>query len=305
MYRINANMRLYQLVIACSFIGVTVLLYLVAWYKRWTRVGMAAGGLAIVGLMLVTLVTQVDPRTRLAISRGVGNKLLLHASGSVFTWEPTRHKSAEEYANYWNPGMNPEVQDKLRTRLPKPGRPKNIAVVHFRCSDVPFTKHASYCLLPIDYFRFVATEILARHVDKITIVTCAAHNRHELADKCTIYTNTIQKWLSDFTGLRVDIDYTCMSIEDTMQLFIDAKVLVSTGGSFSFCPGVLKGKNFITPSLMGTLSEEHGNDIRFRDLHRLVSWEMWKEFGHIPHSVDYSTFDYQLTSNRFCDPAFL
>ena len=281
-------MRMYQLVIACSVVGVTVPLYLVAWYNRWTRGVLAAGGLALVGLMLVILVTQVDPLTRVNVL-GYGNNLLMAISGSVCAWEPDNlFDSAETYADYWNPGINPELQHQLRALLPKPGRSKNIAVVHFRCSDVPFVKHEAYCLLPKDYFRFVATEILARHVDKITIVTCAAHKRHKLADKCPIYTYTIQKWLSDFTGLPVDIDDTCMSIDDTMQLFIDAKVLVSTGGSFSFCPGMIKGKNFITPSLLGTR-----DGIRFRDLHRLVSWTMWKEFDHIPHSVDYSTFDYQ------------
>lgn len=55
-------MRTYQLVIAYSFIGVGALVGTGAWYKRWTRMGLAAGGLAAVGLILVTVLNQVDPQ---------------------------------------------------------------------------------------------------------------------------------------------------------------------------------------------------------------------------------------------------
>lgn len=51
----------YQLVTASVFAGVSAVLALAAWYNGWTRVGLAAGGFAFVGLLLVTLLGQMDP----------------------------------------------------------------------------------------------------------------------------------------------------------------------------------------------------------------------------------------------------
>mgnify|MGYP006145283625 CR=1 FL=1 len=53
-------MYMYQLVIASVFAGVSAVLALAAWYNGWTRVGLAAGGFAFVGLLLVTLLAQMD-----------------------------------------------------------------------------------------------------------------------------------------------------------------------------------------------------------------------------------------------------
>ena len=54
-------MKTYQLVIAYSLIGAAVLVALVGWYKGQTRIGLAAGALAGVGLIVVTILGHVDP----------------------------------------------------------------------------------------------------------------------------------------------------------------------------------------------------------------------------------------------------
>lgn len=54
-------MQTYQLVIAYSLIGAAVLVALVGWYKGQTRIGLAAGALAGVGLIVVTILGHVDP----------------------------------------------------------------------------------------------------------------------------------------------------------------------------------------------------------------------------------------------------
>lgn len=75
-------MQTYQLVIGYSFLGVAALLGLVAWYKKspmgW---GAAAAAFAIIGLLLVTLLGQVDPSddgvataTKLPLCQGVPMK---------------------------------------------------------------------------------------------------------------------------------------------------------------------------------------------------------------------------------------
>lgn len=53
-------MQTYQLAIACSFIVATVLLALGGWYRKRQTVVMAAGALAALGLVVVTIVNALD-----------------------------------------------------------------------------------------------------------------------------------------------------------------------------------------------------------------------------------------------------
>ena len=53
-------MQTYQLAIACSFIFATVLLALGGWYMKRQTVVMAAGALAALGLVVVTIVNALD-----------------------------------------------------------------------------------------------------------------------------------------------------------------------------------------------------------------------------------------------------
>lgn len=54
-------MQTYQIVIAYSFIGTAVIAALVAWYTGRRTIELAAGALALVGLVAVTAVGQADP----------------------------------------------------------------------------------------------------------------------------------------------------------------------------------------------------------------------------------------------------
>ena len=74
-----------------------------------------------------------------------------------------------------------------------------------------------------------------------------------------------------------------------------AAVLVSTGGSFSFVPGVAAAgeRVFVSPYLAG----DERLDRRYAELHGLVHWKMWPSFATITHDVvdDYARFDYNMT----------
>ena len=54
-------MKLYQLVIAYSFIGLATVTALGAWYTKRVRLGLAAGVMAAVGLIIVTIAGHADP----------------------------------------------------------------------------------------------------------------------------------------------------------------------------------------------------------------------------------------------------
>lgn len=54
-------MQTYQLVTAYVVIGAVVALGVGAWYMRRPRVGLAAGAVAAVGLIVVTAMGQIDP----------------------------------------------------------------------------------------------------------------------------------------------------------------------------------------------------------------------------------------------------
>lgn len=251
----------------------------------WTGVVVLTSTLIISTLsaVVVSLINKKKP---------TGNEILFQLLKNVSAWEPVHYPSAEEYASLWNPSENTDLFTKLRTKIPVRQKVENVAVVHFRCSDQPFRRHPSYVLQPKSYFKFVSKEIEARDVDSILIVTCDKHERSELAHKCSEYSSAIKDWLGEFTHLPVNIDDTCMSVKETYQLFVDCKVLVSTGGSFSFLPGMTKGVDFISPSLLGSATDKDTRE-KFKDLYKLVSWTMWDRFEHVPHSVLYETYDYK------------
>ena len=94
----------------------------------------------------------------------------------------------------------------------------------------------------------------------------------------------------------IDVDVTprCLSggALAAWRAMRGAAVLVSTGGSFSFVPGVAAagGRVFVSPYLAG----DERLDRRYAELQSLVHWTMWPSFATIPHETvdDYATFDY-------------
>ena len=88
----------------------------------------------------------------------------------------------------------------------------------------------------------------------------------------------------------------CISNKETYSIMLGCKVLISTGGSYSFIPGITKGKNYISPSNIGEVNEKFLEI--WKDIHKKVHWTMWDKFDKISHkNLDYNTFDYKNYSN--------
>ena len=241
----------------------------------------------LIGFVIIVIVLLfVFIKSSHDFSGSVGNNILLKTTGKNYLWNPYHSKTSENYSKLWKRKKD-TVKNKLQYLTPNESYNKT-AVVHFRCSDVPFCKHPEYPLLPKEYYKFVADEIMKRDVENIVIITCNTHNQHPLAYKCSDYSSTIKGWLESYTNLEVSIDDSCQGIKETYEIFLGSKVLISSGGSFSFIPGITKDKDFISPSLFGENPSKG-----FEDLHNMVHWTMWDKFDKISHNVDYETYIYE------------
>lgn len=237
---------------------------------------------SIIFSIIVLIILSTSPKK---YSSEIGNRIVKNISGSRTKWNPYHFKNPEDYGHYWKKNRY-KVIEELKDLTPNKTY-KNCAVIHFRCSDVPFCKHPEYTLLPKEYFKFVSEKINQKQIQKIIIITCNTHNSNSLTYKCDDYSLTIKKWFKEFTNIPVHIDNTCQSIERTYEIFLGSKILVSTGGSFSFIPGITKDENFISPSLFGD-----NNFSGFENLYEKVHWTMWDKFDKISHNVNYKTFIY-------------
>jgi len=169
---------------------------------------------------------------------------------------------------------------------------KDKAILHFRCSDVPFIKHPDYHLLPKEYYYFVADELKKSDIKEMVVFNCMSHKKHSLAtEKCPYYLNTLCDWIQEKCDIKIDRQMKCISIEESYKAMISCKKLISTGGSFSFIPGILKDKDFISPAL---LKEKDLSKEKYEKLHEKVHWTMWQERKIISHtSVNYENLIYE------------
>ena len=224
--------------------------------------------------------------------RKIGNKIVKKTTiKGKGCWNPSYFSNTKKYAEFWKKKIPALKEQLVKIEVTPNNHYQNTAIIHFRCSDVPFIKHRHYPLLPKKYFKFISKQLYKYNINKIIIMTCNTHNKHLLADKkCPEYSNIIKRWLGKYLNINIKIDNSCMSVKDTYAAFLGCKVLVSTGGSFSFIPGLLKGKHFISPTLYG----ENSGDYKKSSLHKHVHWTMWDKYPNIPQKdIDYSTFNYK------------
>ena len=164
------------------------------------------------------------------------------------------------------------------------------AIFHFRCSDSPFDGDTAYTLLPREYYYFVTDKLNEAKIKKMYIITNMNHKKNKLAEKkCPEYLDIIVSWLQLGANFEIVRKPLLLNVRDSYRAYLGCKILFNNTSSFSFIPGVTKGKNFITASMLGDTPYKE----EYKDLHKKVHWTMWDKFDHIPHSVNYETFDYR------------
>ena len=219
--------------------------------------------------------------------RRIGNHSVAALVGDGSSWNPDYWRSSQQYADTWRNKI-PEIARMIQQRsIISDTSMNDTAIIHLRCSDVPFYEHPEYPLLPKAYYDFVASKLITdtglRHV---RVLNCFQHDQHPLArTKCPMFAQTIANWVQEKLPKQIDVSVKieCDDERTTISKLMGARWLISTGGSFSFIPGMLKGRKFITP-ILGPKTTRH------QGLHRLVHWTMWpkSEIYETDNSFNYS-----------------
>ena len=229
----------------------------------------------------------------------IGNKIVSKITSNTQNWSASSEKwmrsNPLSYSIFWKQNKEIIYQELVKQfgKVKEAEKWKNIAVLHFRCSDVPFEKNSQYHLLPKEYYHFVAEQLKNSNIKKMIVFNCMNHRKLEISQKkCPEYLNIICDWISEKCDVEIDRKIKCISTEETYRIMMSCGKLISTGGSFSFIPGITKDKDFISPNL---LHEKEVDNKRFSNLSKEVHWTMWGKNKIIKHEevIDYSTFDYK------------
>lgn len=241
---------------------------------------------------------------------GYGNYVIKKFFGRTDLWQPRGKgwggsSTPASYASAWY-----EVGQHASRFIPtynSNATIADVAVVHLRCSDVPFTRHPSYHLLPKAYFKFAAGAIKAAGLSQVRILLCiyntsnvalttkwnGAYRSPQFAsEKCQTYAAAILGWLQN-ESLQVEKQPVCADRRSALAMMGACGVLVSTGGSFSFIAGVGKPKGaFVSPRFAHESDRTRGTS--GHQFAQAVHWEMWTG-DPIWHAnvKDYKTFDYE------------
>jgi hypothetical protein len=254
-----------------------------------------------------------------------GNKVVELISGTADGWQPDNalYKSRsgtlmpQKYAATWKAHSSAlhswMLSEVIRQNQPDADYSK-LAVVHFRCSDVPFCRHHAYHLLPRAYFVFAAQLIKAAGIKRVVLMSCQSRfnngaapirvhpymptklyfaNQTVARERCLEYRAVIEQWLK---AEELEILPTiCPSRPMSWSVMASCGLLVSTGGTFSFVPGVSKPPGrFVSPRFA---LEEDLDSKQSKGMAKHVHWDMWTGDPIWHRQVqDYRTFDYSMAA---------
>lgn len=220
---------------------------------------------------------------------------------SVRCWNPLDfndkniEEKIEDYSQYWKTNKK-EIENVLNyNQIKKDSNFENSAVIHFRCSDSPFIKDPNYTLLPKEFYDFACTKIKEKNnINKIYFMMSTNWGKKDYpVERCTDFVNDIADWLKENLkdhNISIDRNPIDKSIKESYGIMLGAGLLITSVSSFSFIPGVVKGKDYISSSMFGNIKVDYE---KYKDLHKKVHWTMWDKFDYVPHPEDYKTFDYK------------
>jgi hypothetical protein len=188
-----------------------------------------------------------------------------------------------------------------------------VIYIHFRCSDTPFVFGSNYPLATARYVRFAIETARRRHpsVRRVQVESCS-HHSDSATDGKTVPNSEARKrgcgrFTREFVGyLRetwpdLEVETVCVDELESQRRMLGASVLIMTmPSSFSFVPGALKGRDFITPKTFGKVPAWTSAELAA--LPDRVPWTMYRgavETDVLPtlHVPNYHQFDYR----RFLD----
>ena len=182
-------------------------------------------------------------------------------------WEPFRWRDNKLYISTWT-SLNAQgtvnkvlstvtLDDKRACVAEVPERlASEVAIVHFRCADIPFSDELSYPLAPPEYSVFVGKQFNKHSVKRIIPIMCSVHKVDErmLEQRkrlCTELFNAQLDIIKHELTEEVSIDtISCRNDVETLFLSRDAAAVAQLiPSSFTFIPGLARSdaKSFITP----------------------------------------------------------
>ena len=219
-------------------------------------------------------------------------------------WEPYRWRDDETYISTWtslnargivNKVLSNVTLDEKRACVPaEPERLAiDVAIIHFRCADVPFNDELSYPLAPPEYSVFVGKKLKELDVKRIIPVMCSIHKVEgsiveERKRLCTeLFDAQLDIIKREFTE-EISIDaISCLSDIETLFLVRDAAAVAQLiPSSFSFIAGLARSdaKSFITPhyglkeakaiQILSPLEEEK-HRVRLKNMADNLPWTMF------------------------------
>ena len=274
-------------------------------HANWKTLACSVTSCAAGILLWQIVVTILWPlRHDIEVLETAGNRGIEEIFGNACAWNPTWDSSAGstaiEFARTFSDAI-PSIKERLEEQgVTADVRYASTAVVHFRCGDVPFDISLTMQLPKQCFYDFVAKEIIRLGVKEVVMMLCTDHfdknnDQHlpplETRDrKCNEWAGVQLNWLHKRlrnTGVAVRRMPICISdLQATYSAFSGSALLVSLGGSFSFLPGITKGKRFIQHSY-----DPSGCSF-CKELHRHVHWTIPSKFCSVRHTdvADYSTF---------------
>jgi len=167
--------------------------------------------------------------------------------GPEKTWR-VKNRQGERLHEIMRPLFRPIIQraiDHFQPTISSPGMP----VIHYRCADVPFSRHENYHFQELCFFTD-ALEAIKQHTgesyDQVLILYYTKHlaqNKEEAA--CGSYIQILQDYLTEH-GYRVTIQSKSI-MEDFATMFY-APGVISTSSSFAFFSGYFGQGKYITVS---------------------------------------------------------
>jgi len=221
-------------------------------------------------------------------------------------WEPYRWRDDHTYISTWSSLNAQGIVNKVLSNLTLVDNKKacilgnserlasDVAIVHFRCADVPFSNELSYPLAPPEYSVFVGKKLKELDVKRIMPVMCSIHKVDEsIAEErkhlCTELFNAQLDIIKRELTKETPIDaISCLSDIETLFLARDAAAVVQLiPSSFTFIAGIARTviKSFITPhygltgakaiSVLQPLGKEEKLRLRLKNMTDNLPWTMF------------------------------
>jgi len=139
-------------------------------------------------------------------------------------------------------------------------------------------RHNSYHLQPKAYYKWIAEKCKQENIKVIHFLLCTNHMQKNKKQKykCNKIAKNIRAWMKEFLPNVEMKPVTCLNILKSFQMFLGCKVLAQGGAgpsSFSFFPGLTKGKNFLTPKFISENSK-HKSQLLDKWIDKFP-WSMW------------------------------